>query len=80
LRPSASNIDFKKEGVLKKLRELDPSKSTGVDNIHPRVLKACASAFTNPVTLVFKKSIETGSVPELWKCSNVTPLFKKGSK
>jgi hypothetical protein len=68
-----SEIDFKKQDVLKKLCELDPSKSTGIDNIHPRVLKACACAFTNPVTLVFKKSIETGSVPELWKCSNVTP-------
>jgi hypothetical protein len=30
--------------------------------------------------LVFKKSIETGILPDMWKKANVTPLFKKGSK
>jgi hypothetical protein len=30
--------------------------------------------------LVFRKSLETGAVPDLWKLSNVTPLFKKGCK
>jgi hypothetical protein len=30
--------------------------------------------------MIFKKSVSTGSVPEDWKCANVTPISKKGSR
>jgi hypothetical protein len=66
--------------VLKRLQRLDPYKAYGVDGIHPRVLKECAIAFASPVTFLFRRSIDTGVVPELWRRSNVTPIFKKGSK
>jgi len=29
---------------------------------------------------IVKASLETGVVPDYWKASNVTPIFKKGSK
>ena len=69
--------DIKVQDVLKRLRDLDPSKSMGVDSIHLHVLKACEIAFAYPVTLVFAQSMETGVT---LKRSNVTPLFKKGCK
>jgi hypothetical protein len=52
----------------------------GYDGIHPRVLKNCAAALAIPITLIIKQSIATGEVPDLWKKSNITPIFKKGSK
>jgi hypothetical protein len=68
------------EDVQTKLRALDKSKSVGCDSVHPRVLKECCMSLSYPLYLVFKKSIETGILPDMWKKVNVTPLFKKGIK
>ena len=75
-----SGPDFRAIDVMKRLQRLDPHKSFGLDGVHPRVLKECAFAFAAPATLLFRRSFETGVVPDLWKRSNVTPIFKKGSK
>ena len=44
------------------------------------MLKGLASEISPFLTLLFKKSLDEGSVPEIWKCANVTPIFKAGSK
>ena len=33
-----------------------------------------------PLAIIYTKSLEEGVVPEDWKCANITPIFKKGSK
>ena len=68
------------EDVRAKLKALDKSKSVGCDSVHPHVLKECSMSLSYPLYLVFKKTLETGILPDIWKKANVTPLFKKGSK
>ena len=52
----------------------------GVELVHSRVLKQCSRSLSKPLYLIFKKSIDSGVLPDIWKEANVTPLFKKGSK
>ena len=59
------------------LQGLKPDKSPGPDMIHPRVLKECANELAYPL---FRKSLDDGNVPRDWKDSNVTPIYKKGSR
>ena len=74
------NVVFTKEKVLKKLRDIDPSKSGGPDNITASVLKNLADELADPVTELFNRSMAENSLPSVWKLANVVPLFKKGEK
>ncbi len=74
-----SSMEVTKEEVMKKLRELNPTKSPGPDGIHPKVLRETANVIAYPLSLVFNKSLSEGVVPEEWKIANVTAIFKKGN-
>jgi hypothetical protein len=59
---------------------LNTNKSTGVDKVHPKVLKECSNSIAKPLSILFNRSYSGGIVPKLWLHANVTPLFKKGDK
>ena len=52
----------------------------GPDGINLRILKELAKEVSLPLAIIFNKLLQTGVVPEDWKCANVVPIFKKGSK
>ena len=74
------DIEITEEMVKKVLTNLNVNKSAGPDGITPRLLKKCSESLTKPLTMIFRKSLQTGDVPMSWREANVTPLFKKGSK
>ena len=60
--------------------ELETNKGAGPDGIPPLILKNCSSAFALPLCLIFNISVTTCVFPDRWKLSNVTPIFKSGSR
>ena len=74
------NIVITCDGVMSVLSALRESSCPGPDGIHPALLKNCASAVALPLTLIIKKSLESGRLPESWKESRVIPIFKAGPK
>ena len=68
------------EFVLKELRKLNPTKSTGIDGIKPRFLKDGAEIIKSAITHIINLSISTENVPDLLKQAIVKPLYKKGSR
>ena len=75
-----NTIHFTTEKVFKKLKNIDPSKSGGPDEIPACVLKNLADVLAEPLSTLFNKSMAEGKLPKVWKDANVTPLFKKGEK
>ncbi|XP_065658820.1 uncharacterized protein LOC136083352 [Hydra vulgaris] len=75
-----SSISFDTLATLMELSAIDISKSLGVDNVSPHVLRFCSTSMSSPLTLIFKKSYDNGEIPSSWSKANVTPLFKKGSR
>ena len=74
------DINFTADDVEKKLENLKIGKSPGPDGIHPRVLKELAKELKMPLFIIFRKSLDTGILPKVWKIANVSPIFKKGSR
>jgi hypothetical protein len=68
------------EGVRKLLRNLNPYKACGPDNISPRVLQSLADQLAPALTLIFSASLKHGVVPCDWRTAHVTPVFKKGER
>ena len=64
--------------VLLLLQSVDINKATGSDDIPGIVLKSCASALAPSLTLIFNVVLKSGTIPALYKRSNVSPLFKSG--
>ena len=50
------------------------------DNISVRLLKICDSSMMKPLSKIFKNCLQTGTLPNNWKKSNVVPIHEKGDK
>ena len=64
--------------VYEALISLNIDKSTGIDDISPRVLQSCAEALCEPLHHLFSLSLRYAIVPSSWKIHKVVPIFKAG--
>ena len=78
--PFMNDIAVSKDGVIKLLKGLNPSKALGPDELHPRVLKELATELGPVFAHLFQQSIETGEIPKEWSLANICPLFKKSDR
>ena len=66
--------------ICKCLRKLRRKKAHGIDELPPNLLKNVANEISKPLAFIINKSLSSGIVPDLWKISKVTPLYKSDSK
>ena len=78
--PFMNDIVVSKDGVIKLLKGLNPSKALGPDELHPRVLKELATELGPVFAHLFQQSIDTGEIPKEWSLANICPLFKKSDR
>ena len=76
----APDIVVTENGVLKLLKNLNPNKASGPDQISSRFLKALSSPIAPVLTILFQASINQGKIQGDLKTAYVTPLFKKGDR
>jgi hypothetical protein len=74
------NIKFHPRAVSKLLRSIDTTKSAGLDGITGLVLQKCARVLCDPLTRLFQRSFDAGTLPSDWKLSKIIPVYKKGDK
>ena len=72
------DIFFTEFAVLLKLLGLKARSACGPDNIPNVLLKMFAVRFSLPISLLFNKCMISGTIPNIWKCANVAPIFKNG--
>ena len=62
------------EAIIKKL---DPNKAAGPDHIHNKILINAKEHISNPLSILFNRSIAESKFPKEWKKAHVTPVLKK---
>ena len=65
------------EEVLKIVRCLKPSRSSGHDEISVNLLKKIILQLTKPLTYIFNISLSSGKCPNSLKIAKVVPVFKR---
>ena len=75
-----SDIDFTVQDVSNALFKLRIDKAAGADDLSPRFMLQLKDYTAYPLYLLFRKSLDEGSVPADWKCANISPIYNKRSK
>ena len=75
-----SSFDCSEERIQSILKNLDVSKSSGIDAIPGCFLKATSSAVSHSLHQIFTKIQQTATFPESWKMAVVIPVWKKDDK
>jgi hypothetical protein len=75
-----SNCSFSMEDVETGLEKLKNVKSVGPDGISGTFLYNIKSSLCFPLWLIFRRSMDAGVFPSMFKMSSVTPIFKSGDK
>ena len=73
-------VSIPADKIKKKLDNLNPYKSPGPDELHPRILKELSNELSLPLSLIFSKSFSEGELPQDWKDAIITPLHNKGRR
>ena len=66
--------------IMEILDKLNPRKAVGCDNISQRLLRISAPAISQPLTTLINYFIEHCVWPAVWKCSDVSPIYKKSDE
>ena len=78
--PDMKNVYVSEDGVRKLLQKGNPRKATGFDMIPGRLVNDFSEELAPILAIIYKKSIQTGKVPDDWKNANVSAVFKKGQR
>ncbi|KAG8276518.1 hypothetical protein J6590_108834 [Homalodisca vitripennis] len=68
------------EEVIKTINSLPAKVSAGIDEISPKLLKACKHEIAYPLTTLINMSFQSGRFPHQLKLSKVIPIFKQGDQ
>ena len=63
--------------ISKLLKNRNPRKAAGSDNIKPVVLQELREKLAVILKILYERSLQNVSVPNDWTSANVSPLFKK---
>ena len=72
-----TNIQFSSSDILKIIKDLNPNKAHGHDNISIKMIQL---SIIPPLSMIFESAIKLGHFPDSWKRGNVVPVHKKESK
>ena len=78
--PETDDIIFSENCIIKAIDEISTNSSPGPDRFPALLLKKCKYELAKPLYILWRKSLDTGVIPDQLKISNITPIFKGGSR
>ena len=78
--PYIWDIPFSRDDIKDAMDEIPLTASAGPDRFPAILLKKCSGPLSEPLYILWRKSLSNGSVPQVFKTANIIPIHKgKGS-
>ena len=74
------NFQFTRKELEEAMGELSPTSAAGPDGMPAILLKNCKKELSLPLAILWRKSLEDGTVPALCKTANIVPIHKGKSR
>ena len=74
------DIDFNINDIKKAMGELEETSASGPDQFPSIILKKCREYLAEPIYLIWRISLDSSEIPDIYKTANVAPIHKGGSK
>ena len=71
-----SSFEISDQSIIKAVRKLNGSGAPGIDNVHPAVIKNVFPYLVKPLKFIFKLSLSSGKLPDIWKQGIICPIYK----
>ena len=71
---------IKDEDIISAISMILSDSASGPDGIPVSLLKNCASELCHPIRLIWTESFDSGKVPQFYKETHISPLYKKGNR
>ena len=68
------------EDIISAIAKIPSDSASGLDGIPVILLKNCAEELAYPIKQIWSESFHLGIVPQFFKDTCITPLFKKGAR
>ena len=78
--PQLKDINFDEADIEEAIQELSATSAAGPDSFPALMLKKCSKALSRPLFLIWRKSLNQGTIPTLLKTGNIVPIHKGGSR
>jgi hypothetical protein len=75
-----SDINLSKSEIIEAIACLKNKTTLDVGGISSNFIKKIAEPISNPLYIIFSKSMESGEIPSQLKMAKIIPLFKSGDK
>ena len=75
-----TNLIFSSSDLSSIIKDLNPNKAHGHDNISIRMIQICGDSIILPLKMIFESAIRLNHFPDSWKKGNIIPVHKKESK
>ena len=70
------DIDFSVKDLQEAISEISSTAAAGPDRFPALLLKECKSALSVPLHLIWRKSLDTGQIPQILKTAHIIPVYK----
>lgn len=78
--PDFSDISFSEEDIIKAINELGINSAPGPDKIPAKVIKECKEELAPALVILWRRSLDSGLIPEDLLSQTIIPIFKKENK
>jgi len=78
--PVIDELDVSSQNVLRQLQRLEAKTSLSPEQIPALFFKRAAQCLSMPLSIIFRRSLDSSEIPDLYRHAWVVPVHKSGSR